>query len=783
MKLNIILLLLVFLSGGFAFSQNSLSLPVRINSFSMKTDSGNLIITPWSQNIIRISLAEKGESNTTDAVIMKPSEVNFSKIESGSLIILKTDSVKIVIDRRNLRINYFDSDNQLIASHEGFVERTDTTGFIFKLKKDEMIFGGGEGAIPTNRRGYRLNLNNEPHWGYSWGEVNLNYSVPHFISSENYSVYYDNGAIGHADIGRKDSTIMEIASCSRDKSYFFIYSSTQKGLLKYFTQLTGTQPMPPRWAMGNMMSRFGYKTEKETKEKVDSMLNAGYPVDAVIIDLYWFGLGPDGWKMGDLDWYTPNWPTPVKMISDLKTKGVQTVLITEPYVLETSVNFKEADEKGYFAKDINGKTNIVEDFWFGPAGLIDLFNEDACSWYWKFYKKQVEIGVAGWWGDLGEPEKFHNDLIFTAGEGPLVRNLYGHYWSKMLSDKYNSDYPDKRLFHLNRAGFAGSQRYSSYPWSGDVSRTWGGFKAQLPNMLSMSLSNIPYAHSDLGGFCAEPKNEELYLRWLQFGVFNPVFRPHSEKVPSEPIFYSDSLQKLVKPFFELRYQLLPYNYTLAWKQEISGEPLASPLFLKSALPKSMWGIYDEYFWGDAFLVAPVLDEKQKEKEIFLPAGIWFDFFTEMRHLGSSFLIKKLDYKTIPVFVKAGSFVPMTSKMVNTSFYDPSAVDIHFYYDATVEKSEYKLYNDDGETRSAYFKNLFETVDFYYEVSGGDMKFNIINQGFDYKGRPESRKINLIIHNFPEGYGDGVVISENKTTSFNISLKKNKSVNLVISKNK
>jgi oligosaccharide 4-alpha-D-glucosyltransferase len=191
-------------------------------------------------------------------------------------------------------------------------------------------------------------------------------------------------------------------------------------------------------------------------------------------------------------------------------------------------------------------------------------------------------------------------------------------------------------------------------------------------------------------FCAEPKNEELYLRWLQFGVFNPIFRPHSEKVPSEPIFYSDSLQAIVRPFFELRYKLLPYNYTLAWKQEISGEPLASPLFIKAALPKTLWGIYDEYFWGDAFLVAPVLEEKQTEKEIFLPSGIWFDFFTEERHLGSSFFNKKLDYKTLPVFVKAGSFIPMTDKMVNTAFYDPSVVEVHFYYDATVGKSGYTL---------------------------------------------------------------------------------------------
>jgi oligosaccharide 4-alpha-D-glucosyltransferase len=748
-------------------------------SVVLKTNRGDLILTPFTSNIIRVALSETDQVANTDAIFLKPQSVKYQKEEDSETMKIKTDSLTVTIDKITHAIKFFDNKNRLIATSTGFFCDSIYSGFRFRLSEDEMIFGGGEGAIPINRRGYRLHLDNEPHWGYSWGEENLNFSVPHFISSSNYSIFYDNGAVGYADIGKSDSTLLEIASKSDAKSFFFIFNSNQSALQKSFAKLTGTQPMPPRWALGNLMSRFGYQTEKEAREEVDSMLAAGYPIDAIIIDLYWFGKGYDGWMMGDLDWYPPSWPTPQKMISDFKTKGVQTILITEPYVLQTSKNYVEADQKHFFASDSSGKTNILKDFFFGPAGLIDLFNPDACNWYWPFYQRQIENGVAGWWGDLGEPERFHTDLIFVSGKGTAVKNLYGHYWSKMLSDKYDQYYPEKRLFHLNRAGFAGSQRYSSYPWSGDVSRTWGGFRAQLPNLISMSLSNVPYAHSDLGGFCAVGKNEELYLRWLQFGVFNPIFRPHSEKVPSEPFYYSDSIQKFVKPFFELRYKLLPYNYTLAWRQEQFGEPLAAPLFMKANLPKTLWGIFDEYFWGDAFLVAPVLEAGQKVKSIFLPNGVWFDFFSGERFMGNGYVNRKIDLETFPVFVKAGSFVPMVKPMVNTAAYDPSVIEIHFWYDHSVMQSNYTLYDDDGKTKGSFTKGKYELINFAFSNQVDKMVFSIENTGGEYIGRPMERKVKMVFHNLPSEFKAEGLKVESGQSIIEIQLPKNQSKVLVI----
>lgn len=743
-------------------------------SIILSTGQESIIITPYCPSIFRISRSTDRQVTDTDGVILKPQKEDFFKVvDEDERLWITTDSMKLEVELYPFKFKFYNNNDQLLAQQNVFVDRDGYQGFVMDLQGNEMLFGGGLGAIPLNRRGYRLNLNNEPHWGYGWGEENLNFSIPHIITSENFSVYLDNGAVGYADLGKTNPNQLEMATKTKQNSYFFLCNSNQLELLKSFARLTGTQPMPPRWAFGNLMSRFGYQTEKEAREKLDSMLAAGYPVDAIILDLYWFGAGPENWMMGDLDWYSPSWPDPRTMISDFKKKGVQTILITEPYILETSKNFAEADQQKFFAVDSLNRTNIVEDFFFGRAGLIDLFNPNACKWFSRFYQKQIELGIAGWWGDLGEPEKFHDDLIFFSGKkGPQVKNLYGHYWNKMLYDFYTEHYPERRLFHLNRAGFAGSQRYSSFPWSGDVSRTWGGYRAQIPNLLSMSISNVPFAHSDLGGFCAEPQNEELYLRWLQFGVFNPVFRPHSEKVPSEPIYYSDSIQNWLKPFFELRYRLLPYNYTLAWRQEQFGEPLASPLFVRNYLPKIAWGIIDEYMWGESFLVAPILEPGLTTVDLFLPEGIWYDFYTSERHKGNSPIEKQLSYSNIPIFVKAGTFVPMISPISSTAFYKPDSLEVHYYFDPSIEKSVYTLYDDDGAERQAYQNKHYETIRFEMEHNQSEMVFTATNEGFSYPGRAAQRIITFVVH-FPNKARQIVrtsfILSQDSKQSATISL--------------
>ncbi len=308
------------------------------------------------------------------------------------------------------------------------------------------------------------------------------------------------------DIGNKNSNILEAGFTSGELTYYVINGKNPHEILHRYSELVGRQPIPARWVFGNLMSRFGYRSEEQLMGILAKMKEEKFPVDAVILDLFWFG---DSIKntLGNFDWVnTEKWPDPVRMIANLKEQGIKTVLITEPYVLEGTKN--HAVSKNYHAVDGNGKPYSLSNFYFGDGGLLDLFRKDAQDWFWTKYKAQIEKGIAGWWGDLGEPEThpadMHHNLkdfgfqrLFRSGE---VHNIYGHYWNKMLFDKYQQDYLSVRLFNLNRSGYAGSQRYSIFPWSGDVARKWSGFQAQLPIMLGMSISGVPYIHSDAGGF-------------------------------------------------------------------------------------------------------------------------------------------------------------------------------------------------------------------------------------------------------------------------------------------
>ncbi|MDO9261531.1 MAG: glycoside hydrolase family 31 protein, partial [Flavobacteriaceae bacterium] len=594
--------------------------------------------------------------------------------------------------------------------------------------------------------------------GYETHSALMNFTMPLVLSSKIYAVHFDNAPIGFLDLDSQKNNTLSYESISGRTTYQVIAADNWLNLMDEYTNLTGKQPLIPRWALGNFSSRFGYHSEKEVKETVQKFLDEKIPLDAVIIDIYWFGKDIKG-HMGNFEFLKDSFPTPEKMMTDFKNKGVKTILVTEPFILTTSKKWEEADKNGFLGKTSTGESYRY-DFYFGNTGIIDIYNPKAKDWFWNIYKEFTKNGVSGWWGDLGEPEVHPSDLQHQTGSADEVHNIYGHDWARLIQEGYQKDFPTQRPFILMRAGYSGSQRLGMIPWSGDVSRSWGGLQPQPEIALQMGMQGLAYMHSDLGGFAGgEQFDAELYTRWLQYGVFQPIYRPHAqEHIAPEPVFHDDKTKLSAKKSIELRYQLLPYNYTLAFENNQNGKPLMRPLFFDEPKNKLLLENSDSYLWGDSFLVIPIKKAGLKEMEVYFPQkNNWFDFYTGQKYEAGTTqkITVKEDY--IPLFVRGGAFIPMIKTIQTTDDYTLNQFDLHFYVDESVQKSKGILYHDDGKTPNAFEKGQFEQLSF--------------------ESKLDKKKIELLIQ-AKQGQN---FISEAKTIMLKVHHLKNKPTKILIDK--
>lgn len=722
-----------------------LSHKIKDGKLQVYTDQGSYLFTPFQDKILHVEYLPDNESVNYEShsVVLEAEEVDTQIVDVCEELNFQAGDIHLIIQKSPFKVIYQHNDDFLFEEELGFFERSDNNGIRFQLSEGEHIYGTGERAVPMDRRGYRLELYNRPDYNYGLGAQNLNYVLPLILSSNKYLVLFDNPQKGYFDIGYTEDDILEFGAIGGAMNYYIVTGDNFEEINMNYTTLTGLQPLPPRWALGNLQSRMAYRTQAELEEIVEEMQAKDFPLDAVIIDFYWFGDSIKG-GLGNLKWYKKNWPEPEKMIANFKEKGVKTILITEPMVIDTAYWFTHGDTMGLFAKNVKGETYIMKDFYFGPGALMDIFKQETKDWFWEQYDKQIKIGVAGWWGDLGEPETHPSDMIHINGTADEVHNIYGHEWEKMLFEKYRENYPDRRLFHLNRAGAAGSQRYSVFPWSGDVSRSWSGLQAQLPLMLNMSISGLGYISSDLGGFAMGEKDEELYRRWMQFGVFNPVFRPHGSGIPSEPIFFSEETQDIVREAIKLRYRLMPYLYTLAYENTTLGKPIVKPLFYLEPTNEAFLNYSDAYLFGDAFLVAPVIHQGAESISVNFPQGLWYDFYTDKKIYGGAEIEIAVTDDNIPVFVKEGSIVPMVPTFYSTDNY-PDALEVHYYPKENTE-TRALLYEDDGAYFSAIEEGKYQLTSFFASNAKHLLHFLVESDKGEFEGKSEMRELKIIIHN-------------------------------------
>jgi oligosaccharide 4-alpha-D-glucosyltransferase len=624
-----------------SFSQNPnrkyISHEITPTGIEIQVNDGKYYISYYSEKIVETTFVPQGEiyQKESHAIEMKNSltklGVNnqdtklsikaFKTVFHNSFPSLKlNNSFVLEIDKAPFKITYLFNGDLITSEKSGYSKTDELESLEFNLTEKEVLYGGGARALGMNRRGNRLQLYNRAHYGYENRSELMNFTIPIVISSNKYMIHFDNASTGYLDLDSKKDNTLKYETTSGRKTYQIIAGDTWEELISNYTELTGRQPLPPRWALGNFSSRFGYHSQAEVMKTIAAFKRDSIPVDAIILDLYWFGKEIQG-TMGNLEFYKDSFPDPQKMIHDLKAQGVKTVLITEPFILTTSSKWNEAVEKKILATDNLGNP-FKYDFYFGNTGLIDIYKPSANLWFWDVYKNLKNMGVAGFWGDLGEPEVHPEALIHNYGKANEVHNIYGHDWARLISDGYKRDFPTERPFILMRAGYSGSQKFGMIPWSGDVNKTWGGLRPQTEISLQMGMQGMAYMHSDLGGFAGNNDEPELYVRWLQYGVFNPIFRPHAqEDVASEPVFKDANTKRLAKKAIELRYQLLPYNYSLAYENSTKGLPLMRPMFFEEENNEKLWTMEDQYFWGHNLLIAPVFEKGQQSREVYLPKKI------------------------------------------------------------------------------------------------------------------------------------------------------------------
>ena len=673
-------------------------------------------------------------------------------VETATTLNLKLNNIAAHVDKATHAISY-SVNGKIVAKEQGGLSISSKgVSLSFALDKNEKLYGGGQRVLGMDRRGHSMPLYNKAHYGYTTSSNQMYFGLSAVMSSKNYSVLFDNTASGELDIGKTNSDELLFKAQGGRASYIMVLGENLEDTVTNTVAVTGKQPLPPRWLLGNFASRFGYKSQNEVMDVVDAFNTQDIPVDAVVLDLYWFGKDIKG-HMGNLSWDAATFPEPEKMISELRAQDVKTVLITEPFILTTSKQWESAVANNALAQNDNGAPYTF-DFYFGNTGLVDVFSEAGQDWFWQYYEKLAAQGVAGWWGDLGEPEVHPDDIQHmwqsTKVSGAEVHNAYGHQWAKSVYNNLTELQPDTRPFVLMRSGFLGSQRYGMVPWTGDVSRSWGGLKPQVELALQMSVFGMAYTHSDLGGFAGgETFDPELYTRWLQFGTFSPVFRPHAQdNIAPEPIFHADPVKSIARKFIQLRYDMLPYNYSLAFENALYGTPLMRPVAM--AYGESDWfENADSYLWGDGLLVSPVTSANQTVWPTKLPEGVWFDFFSDTKYQGSQTVNYPLSQDNFPVWVKAGSFMPMTDGLSRTEQFDTRKIEMHYWHDNSVSSSSYTYYEDDGKNPASVEKGLYTKLQLSASVDEKAALTLTLDSEGSYIGMPKQRDITYIVHGLSE----------------------------------
>lgn len=706
----------------------------------------------YSSSIVRVLKSPSGSNLKKESLtVIKPLEDLKLKISNKKdVIVLKSKDIKVLLNLKTGDVLYEDLNGNSLLSEQSI--ESQFTPFndagkqsymvkqSFQLASDEAIYGLGQlqnGNLMQNNQ--EVMLKNSNH----------NITIPYFYSIKGYSVFWDNYAETKFVDSDQETSFESLGDCV---DYYFMYGKEGAGTITKMRDLTGQAPMFPLWTYGYWQSRERYKTQEELLSVVKKYRDLEVPLDGIIQDWrYW---GEDSlWNA--MKWDVDRFPNPKEMADKVHAMNAHLMVVAWPGFGPLTEQYAEFKDKDML---------IDFDTWPPKSGTkpYDVYDAEARDIYWDYLNKGVfSKGTDAWWLDSTEPDHINvKDSDFDQqtklGSYRSVSNAFSLEHTKGIYGHQRKTTENKRVFILTRSAFAGQQRHAANSWSGDVQSSWDALREQIPAALNFTICGIPYWNADIGGFFAgrhrkgggvkNPEFKELYVRWAQFATFTPMMRSHGTDLPREIYQFGnrgdwafDAIEKSIK----LRYRLLPYLYSTAWKVTNQSDSFMKALPLEYPKDEKTLNITDEYVFGSSFLVAPVINQmyskgkdenivedfsKVKNRSVYLPeSNNWIDFWTGETIKGGQEIVRETPIDIMPLYVKAGAIIPWGPEVQYANEKNWESLEIRVY---TGSDCEFTLYNDEGDNYN-YEKGKYSTINFKWDDKAKIL--TIGEQQGDYKG--------------------------------------------------
>ncbi len=737
------------------------------NVLVLATSSGAKLHVEFTDlDVVRLRMAPKGvfereasyaidysvdRKTPTIAVTETRDRVTLKSATGTTLSILRRDGSMTITDASGRVVVASDRRNPLsFHTDTGEVQAT-----MLRPSEVETYYGFGEKAFAEMSRNGKFIINwNTDTFAYSVGLEPTYQSIPYFTAlyqGRAYGLFFNNTFRTWFDMGARSPERYSFGAAGGELDFYVFTGGkdrSPKEVLAAYTGLTGKTPLPPMWALGNQQSRWSYFPEARVREIAAGFRKHRIPADVLYFDIDYM----DEYRV--FTWDKKRFPDPPKLLADLKKDGFKSVLIIDPGI-KVDPNYEvytDGQRKGVFVKNPDG-TELNRDVWPKASAFPDFTDKKARDWFGDQYKVHIAEGVDGYWNDMNEPGVFvtdkterpeimhHPEKTFPydtphKGDGfpgthRRYHNVYGMQMARSSFEGVKRLAPEKRPFILTRAGFAGIQRYSAV-WTGDNVATWDHLAMTIPMLTNLAVSGVAFAGADVGGFQDRP-SPELYARWIQAGALTPFFRSHSVGWAGnkEPWEFGEEYIPINRAAVELRYQLLPYIYTLFKEHESTGAPVMRPVWYEFPNDPKCYIIGDQYMLGSDIMVTPVVKEGIRARHIYLPAGAdWVNWWTGERLEGGKQHFVQAPLDRLLLFGRVGSMVPMQDVVQHTGEMPGKPITITVFAGiAPGSEVKAKLYQDRGEGYG-YKQNEWRQIDLEHRQG-----MIAIKRYGDFQGQP------------------------------------------------